>query len=528
MNNPNVIPNGLPQNQIYPYVDHAPVGSLGELNKLVNFRLDQMQEQLNHATIEIARKMELQRKSRTAYNWATGTGFRVFSGGAPLGWTLTGAGATATQTANRSTGNTANYSVLLASAGNAATLTQTVPVFPGMRVCVAAWVLVGVGSGYVKLSSDGAAPAVCNMPFSTADGVGGFMAMPSLKKQGISIETPTDATTVTITLGVAVNSQLKFAEVQYCLGPQVSPQLWTPNELDSTGVSGDFDIPGDCTIDGKLTVAGSIDPTDLTLNEQASIPDGNPASGYGKLWAKDDQTLHYTDSGGNDIELGALTAVSIASAITTSPTVVRAKITSLTAPAAADFTALNSATLTDVTTQWGAGVMTKAVSTGSTGSNEMKGGHKSMSYSSGTLTLIVGILGMVAQTQYPAVGVYFRESGTSKLTCFNLYANSPSVYYAVFGGADFSGPSGATWVRNPTGSTDQNLIVPGNPMFFKLTYDGTDMKAYFSVDMNNWIQCATVSKTEYFTTAPDQWGWFCNANTTAGDAYATLIHWEVT
>jgi hypothetical protein len=64
-------------------------------------------------------------------------------------------------------------------------------------------------------------------------------------------------------------------------------------------------VVGAARVEGKLTVTGSLDPTDLVLTEQTDHPT-TPAAGIGILWVKDDtpNTLYFTDDAGTDHQLG--------------------------------------------------------------------------------------------------------------------------------------------------------------------------------------------------------------------------------
>lgn len=196
-----------------------------------------------------------------------------------------------------------------------------------------------------------------------------------------------------------------------------------------------------------------------------------------------------------------------------------------TPPAAADFTALNGASLADILTDIGPAVATNAPSTGGAATNRMKGGEELMGYVSGTRTVIAGIISRASMNDYAASGIYFKESGTGRITFFTCGSVGGKV---TLGGADLSGPDGATFVRQPTGEVDTPIQPPGAKWFMKATYDGADMKMYFSLDMVSWVQWATVSKTEYFAVAPDTWGWAANANTGSGDVDVSCFSWKVT
>lgn len=214
--------------------------------------------------------------------------------------------------------------------------------------------------------------------------------------------------------------------------------------------------------------------------------------------------------------------------VSTSPNtagpVIRALSTGWTEPAAADFTALNTATLTDVTTDVGDGVHTQSASSGSTNTQVLKGGYKAMNYTSGTITLTTGMIMLGTANAYGAAGLFFYESGTGKITYFKFDCYGSNNWEVS--ADDLSGPAGSTWVRAPTGLTTFQLPNM-NKFYLRVTYDGTNMKSYISADFAKWRQFATVSKTEYFTTAPDNWGWAANANTNTGDVDLTLVHWLV-
>jgi hypothetical protein len=64
-------------------------------------------------------------------------------------------------------------------------------------------------------------------------------------------------------------------------------------------------VAGGLLVEGKLTVTGTIDPTDLVLDEQTDHPTA-PAAGKGILWVRDDtpNVLVFTDDDGTDTVLG--------------------------------------------------------------------------------------------------------------------------------------------------------------------------------------------------------------------------------
>ena len=75
-------------------------------------------------------------------------------------------------------------------------------------------------------------------------------------------------------------------------------------QQDSTGFA--IDAQGNVNIAGKLTVSGLIDPTGLVLDEQVSVPGGNPGAGKSTIWV-DSTTgvLKVTEQGGATQELAS-------------------------------------------------------------------------------------------------------------------------------------------------------------------------------------------------------------------------------
>lgn len=76
-------------------------------------------------------------------------------------------------------------------------------------------------------------------------------------------------------------------------------------QFDSVAAGNRFYVSCDTEIDGKLTVSGLIDPTGLVLDEQASVPGGNPGAGKGTFWVKNDSPSapYFTDDAGTDHDL---------------------------------------------------------------------------------------------------------------------------------------------------------------------------------------------------------------------------------
>lgn len=460
MQNPNSVPGYLPRDNSFRYVDRKPAAEVPDLEAKHDRRLDYLQEQINKLSSIVENKFELSRKSATRHNLLVNSGFIKVTAGVPESWTSAGVGVTFSQVANRPGGNTANFSTRIASGANAGTLKQTVPVFPGQKFSLAGWAKVVSGTGLISLVSNGTNPVTQQIKLSVRGGAaGGFESFPSLMYTAPMMEIPADGTTVTLTLQSNANSTIDFCEMQYGHGTQRVPHLWVNNPQDILPLGG--------VATGAAVTATILSASASTLSSFVST-----SHGY-------------------------------------------------TAPVAANFTALNSATITDVTTDLGPGVNVHGVAAGGTATANTKGAEQSMAYVSGTKTLVAGITFLQYGENYNFSGVYFRESGTGKIIMFDITDQNADHKINI------SKWSSAT--SGGVGDYFDHRIGQTSKVFMKLTYDGTNMRFYISYDFASWIQVHTaIAKADYFTTAPDTWGFFSNQqNGQSLDGDTTCFHWLV-
>lgn len=120
----------------------------------------------------------------------------------------------------------------------------------------------------------------------------------------------------------------------------------------------------------------------------------------------------------------------------------------------------------------------------------------------------------------PWIGLGFRESGTNKLSVIK-----PSG----------SGLSVTNYTNTTTASASPfNLAYYTQQMdryYLKIEDDNTNVKYYFSNNGNEWLLLHSEARGSFFTTAPDQVGFFMNARwpTALGSGTnhdSLLLHWS--
>ncbi len=121
-------------------------------------------------------------------------------------------------------------------------------------------------------------------------------------------------------------------------------------------------------------------------------------------------------------------------------------------------------------------------------------------------------------------GIGFRESGSSKLMAFNL-----SLASALSNRLAVSNWTNATTFSTAPYSSGTGADISAHWVSLRLVYTsgspGT-VKFYISFDDITWQLLYTANANSFFTTAPDQWFYYANSNTTASDATITLWSWK--
>lgn len=133
-----------------------------------------------------------------------------------------------------------------------------------------------------------------------------------------------------------------------------------------------------------------------------------------------------------------------------------------------------------------------------TTSLKVSGLHKSLTLVGGSVTFTCWFVPIVPFVNYSRAGVFFRENATTKFDFLCLY------------GPENSSPRVERW----TGTTLNSSVYTstqfrggwGFGVWFRIIYDGTDVKFQISADGKYFFQVWSESKTAHFTTAPDQIG----------------------
>ena len=133
-------------------------------------------------------------------------------------------------------------------------------------------------------------------------------------------------------------------------------------------------------------------------------------------------------------------------------------------------------------------------------------------------SLVAGLLPTMAGASAPFAEIHLREAATEKFFGIRFQASWTSATY------------GQISVVTGTGYLLTLRIdpMPSQPVIWlKLEDDGTNVKAYFSGDGQNFTQVNSAARASIFTSAPDQLAWGVDSYNASYDAGATLIHWSL-
>ncbi len=112
-------------------------------------------------------------------------------------------------------------------------------------------------------------------------------------------------------------------------------------------------------------------------------------------------------------------------------------------------------------------------------------------------------------------GIVFRESGTNKIVSVSF---RPMGSYAIW---NWTSPT--AFSAEPAGRTAFSHF---DKMWMKIEADGTNLNYSISHNGVNYIQLLTTLKATFFTTAPDQVGFYYSANSAFVNNRATLLSWS--
>lgn len=128
-------------------------------------------------------------------------------------------------------------------------------------------------------------------------------------------------------------------------------------------------------------------------------------------------------------------------------------------------------------------------------------------YSTWTIKAALDVQYPVLQN-YNQFGIVVRENSSGEMITFAMHPrNDGASYYASY-----------KWSNYTTGSayfTHYNQF--GKMAYLKMQYDGTNFLFYKSNNWVDWVLCHSVSATDHFGGAPDQWGLYINPYNASGN-----------
>lgn len=133
-------------------------------------------------------------------------------------------------------------------------------------------------------------------------------------------------------------------------------------------------------------------------------------------------------------------------------------------------------------------------------------------------TVTFGVVHFNWQVATNKGGVCFRETSSSKVITWHLeQARGAAVV--------------ANWTNHTTQlslSTFDGVAVLGTLMWWRITDDGVNLIYEISMDGRNFEQRFTAARGTHFTTAPDEYGFFVDAENANRRAHITILSVEVT
>jgi hypothetical protein len=121
---------------------------------------------------------------------------------------------------------------------------------------------------------------------------------------------------------------------------------------------------------------------------------------------------------------------------------------------------------------------------------------------------------------FPGCGLLFRESGTSKLISFSYTTNGVPITTVQKWTSEtaFSANYVPVWEQI-------NEYATGPLVWMQIRFTVTHLQFWLSNDNLTYHQIYQDVVADFFTTGPDQVGFFVNSNTASYDAAMWLVHW---
>jgi hypothetical protein len=143
-----------------------------------------------------------------------------------------------------------------------------------------------------------------------------------------------------------------------------------------------------------------------------------------------------------------------------------------------------------------------------------------------TVTAAISVTQLPVNFTECGVGLY--ESGSGKWEGIGTMAQN-STGYSIQGRRWTNPTTFSTGVSNGTQVSGQNGYGAPNVIWIQAIYDGTNVTYNYSNDGISFLQMLQETKATFFTTAPDNFSFYCAAgNSTATyDAYMEVLSWKM-
>jgi hypothetical protein len=145
-------------------------------------------------------------------------------------------------------------------------------------------------------------------------------------------------------------------------------------------------------------------------------------------------------------------------------------------------------------------------------------------------TITAAFMPFMPQTAgvFPGLGLCFRESGTSKIIAAGWNSeNDPDTKPIIRAGL-------SKWTNATTFSAnygtqafqDAHVYIWGPVVYFQIGNDGTNLTFKYGNDGKRWALVKSAAKNDFFTTGPDEVGFYSLANNSVTPVGIFLLSWK--
>jgi hypothetical protein len=137
--------------------------------------------------------------------------------------------------------------------------------------------------------------------------------------------------------------------------------------------------------------------------------------------------------------------------------------------------------------------------------------------------VVIGFMPSLDSFDQTSCGIVFRESSTGKIIYFSIKYDTTAVSKSdlILSLDKYTSPT--VFDSNYKILTANQLR--GSTVWFRITDTGTDLRWSYAPDSLNYTIFDERSRTDFFTTGPNQIGIAVNSNNTSGNAGMILLSW---